>query len=138
LEIEETERDWDKDKLAAIELKSRQDDLFQESPAYFQVTKKLPYNFRYIFTDEANAKRKLMITDWEIGALYWNELKRKHGDEKAALNSVKEKYLKGLIEDRNIHFFVGTTYEWDNRNAPTPFTIIGVYSPPKIMQESLF
>ena len=138
LEVEETDREWDKDKLAAIALKSKQDDLFQKSDEYFKIARKLPYNFKYVFKDEAGIKRTLMITDWEIGALYWNELKRKRGDEAETIKSVKDKYLKGLVEGRNIHFFVGTTLEWDNRNAPNPFSIIGVYSPPEVRQASLF
>lgn len=138
LEIEKTDREWDKDKLAAIELKSKQDDLFQKSDEYFKVAKKLPYKFKYAFKDEAGTKRTLTINDWEIGALYWKELKRKKGDEAAATQSVKDKYLKALVEGRNTHFLLGTTLEWDNRNSLNPFSIIGVYSPPEIIQGSLF
>ena len=138
LDIEATEREWDKNKLAAIQAKAKQDDFFQKSDEYFKVAKKLPYNFKYVFKDETGKKRSLSINDWEIGALYWNELKRKNGDEAKTIESVKNKYLKDLVQGRDIHFFVGTTYSQDNKNAPNPFTIIGVYSPPEIKQGTLF
>ena len=70
--------------------------------------------------------------------LYWNELKRHEGDEKTAIASVKKKYLEQLVDNRDIHFFMGTTQQWDARNAPNPFMIIGVFSPPKILQTALF
>lgn len=70
--------------------------------------------------------------------LYWNELKRHAGNEQKAIASVKNKYLKQLVVNRDIHFFMGTTQQWDARNAPNPFMIIGVFSPPKVLQTALF
>jgi len=35
----------------------------------------------------------MMIEDWEIGALFWNCLYQTDGNEQAALDLVKQKYL---------------------------------------------
>jgi hypothetical protein len=134
----EKSRDWDQKKLRELEAKSKQPDMFQNSAECFKVVKKLPYKFRYLFQDETGKKRELMITDWEIGALFWNSMSRHSNNENKAVQDVKNKYLHDLVNGRDIHFFVGTTLEWDLKNAPNPFTIIGVYSPPIVLQESLF
>jgi hypothetical protein len=136
--VEKDTREWDQDKLSAIEAKAQQNDLFQDNTKCFEVVRKLPYKFRYLFKDATGQERRLMISDWEIGALYWNELKR-HGDnEKKAIESVKYKYLHQLVENRDIHLFVGTNQSWDLKNAPNPFIIIGVFSPPMVLQNELF
>lgn len=135
---EEAERTWDPKKLREIEAKARQGDFFAESAEPFKVVDKLPYKFRYKF-EEANGKvRTIIITDWELGALYWRMIKTHGGDEKLAIEKVRNKYLNDLVVDRDIHFFVGTTLEWDRKNADNPFTIIGVYSPPLVLNGSLF
>jgi len=136
--IEEDEREWDQDKLQMVEARVQQNDLFQDNIKCFKVVKKLPYKFRCVFKDDTGQKRRMMISDWEIGALYWNELKRKGGNEEKALESVRTKYLHQLVENRNIHLFVGTNQSWDLRNAPNPFMIIGVFSPPVVLQNELF
>ncbi|HOY80369.1 MAG TPA: hypothetical protein PLN33_21325, partial [Hyphomonadaceae bacterium] len=84
---EETEREWDADRLAALEKERRQLDLLldEESIArQFEVVRKLPYKFSYQFEDCRGKTSKLMIEDWEIGALYWNCLRDADGDEGAA------------------------------------------------------
>lgn len=139
LEIEEEEsRDWDPKKILEIEARAKQDDLFDDAPKYFKLTKKLPYKFRYRFSDETGKERKIIITDWEIGSLFWRQLRRHNGDEQAAIHDVYKKYMKTLVVQRDTHFFLGTTLKWDNMNAPNPFTIIGVYWPPEEPQGALF
>ncbi len=135
---EEENRDWDEKKIRELEAKSKQQDMFLDSAECFKVVKKLPYKFRYLFKDETGKKRELMITDWEIGALFWNSMRQHNNDESKAVQDVKKKYLHTLVNNRDIHFFVGTTLEWDLKNAPNPFPIIGVYSPPIILQKPLF
>jgi hypothetical protein len=136
--FEEDEREWDQDKLLTIEAKAQQNDLFQDNSRCFKVVKKLPYKFRYRFKDDTGKERKMMISDWEIGALYWNELKRHGGNEKKTLESVRTKYLHQLVENRDTHLFVGTSQRWDSLNAPNPFIIVGVFSPPIALQKELF
>lgn len=74
--------------------------------------------------------RKLMIEDWEIGALYWNCLKRAEGDEHQANEMVRKKYLEEFTEKKDLYLFVGTTLQYHNV-APNPFMVIGVFYPPK-------
>lgn len=137
VEIESDSREWDTDKLEKITLRSRQNKLFEDNDKVFSVVSKLPFKFKYIFTDTTGQERKLSVIDWELGALFWKEKRRFGGDESKALESVKNKYLKELVVDRDIHFFVGTTQAWDGL-SPNPFMIIGVFSPPFYFQQSLF
>lgn len=99
-----------------------------------KVVKKLPYKFSYRFFSEGDKEpRKMMIEDWEIGALFWNSLYRKDGDEQAALEDVKKKYLEEFAE-KDLHLFVGTTLKFHAMSAPNPFVIIGVFYQPKTDQ----
>ncbi len=136
--IEEVDRDWDQKKLKEVQQRAKQSDLFQDNADWFKIVNKLPYKFSYVFKDIKGKKRSMMVSDWEIGALYWNEVKRLGGNEQRAVQSVKHKYFQLLVQGRDIHFFVGTTQTWDMRNAPNPFLIIGVFSPPEIFQSELF
>jgi hypothetical protein len=73
-----TEREWPEDKVKLIKEKAKQLSFFQtqeELIEEFNVVDKLPYEFRYIFTDDKGIESDLMIEDWEIGALYLNCLK---------------------------------------------------------------
>lgn len=124
---EDSETDWPPEKLEAVLANLKQRDLFDEGAAEeFELVKKLPKKFSYRFEDDTGKPRKLMVEDWELGMLYWNCL-RKH-DEETAARKVREKYLK-LARETDIHFFVGTTYEWHLRGT-NPYVIIGVFYPP--------
>lgn len=129
LEWEETDREW-KDSR-------KQGDLFINNNKQEIMIAKLPYKFSYVFTDDSGKTSKLMIEDWEIGALYWNCLKEAKGDEKIAIQKVKEKY-EDEFKYKDIYFFLGTTKEWHMRRAINPFVIIGVFYPKKEVQGSLF
>lgn len=98
---------------------------------------KLPYKFSYRFEDENGKRSTLMIEDWEIGALYWNCLRRSGYDEQAAIAKVRAKYLKEFSR-RDIHLFLGTTLQWHRRRATNPFVIVGVFYPPADFQQPLF
>jgi hypothetical protein len=130
--VEETERDWDSNKLAILEGLSRQLNLFQtpeEIAEEFKVVPKVPYKFSYKFEDDSSRQSTLMIEDWETGMLYFNCLKRANGDENTAVAKVKEKYFDDFIT-KDLHFFLGTTKQFHNI-APNPFIIIGAFYPPK-------
>lgn len=102
-----------------------------------KLIKKLPYKFSYRFFSEGDKEpRKMMIEDWEIGALFWNCLYRTDGDEQSALKLVKQKYLEEFSQ-RDLYFFVSTTKQYHNV-APNPFVIAGVFYPPKTSQILLF
>jgi hypothetical protein len=100
------------------------------------ILKKVPYKFSYKFLSDDDTKpREMMIEDWEIGALFWNCLYQKGGDEKAALALVKQKYLEEFSK-KDLYFFMGITFKFHNV-GPNPFVIIGVFYPPKTPQLAL-
>ena len=87
-EIEDDEREWRKDWLEQI----KQMDLFEPANQLGQrrVVRKLPFKFFYHFLTEGDKKpRRLMIEDWEIGALFWHSLSQTDGDEEAAKQLVR-------------------------------------------------
>ncbi|MDR2650886.1 MAG: hypothetical protein LBC68_01035 [Prevotellaceae bacterium] len=127
----ECEREWDNKKLNAVHVNQAQGNLFQEkTKKLFQIAKKVPYEFSYIFKTEDGKERKLMIEDWELGQLYWNCLKKAKGDEINACQKVKQKYFDWMLKQRELYFFLGTTKRFHNI-APNPFIIIGTFYPPK-------
>jgi hypothetical protein len=131
-EVEKTERDWPPDKIALLQGKKKQFDLFQtqeELEEVFSVVKKLPYKFFYKFCDQEGKESRLMIEDWEVGVLYWKCLAQEGGDEQKAIAKVKQKYFDSFRE-KDIYFFLGTTKEHHQKRAPNPFVIIGVFYPP--------
>ena len=122
-------REWDTNKLEQQQEHSRQFNLFESDKPHeiFKIVKKLPYKFSYIFTDKAGKQSKMMIEDWEIGALYWNCLK-KEKSEKVAVQKVKQKYFNEF-KTKDLHLFLGTTKKFHNVSR-NPFIIIGVFYPP--------
>ena len=133
-EIEQDEKEW-KNEWKEIR---KQGDLFATEKSPEILIPKLPYKFFYRFTDETGKSSRLMIEDWEIGALYWNCLRAAEGNEKIALEKVREQYESNFIKNKDIHLFLGTTKEWHMRRAKNPFVIIGVFYPKKEIQTKLF
>lgn len=133
-EIKEDTREW-KDEWKELR---KQGDLFETEKNSEISIPKLPYKFYYRFKDDSGKESKLMIEDWEIGALYWNCLKDAEGNEEIALEKVKQKYETQFLNDHDIYLFLGTTKEWHMRRANNPFVIIGVFYPKKNNQTSLF
>lgn len=127
--IEEDERDWKPSVLDGL----RQMSLFGQSKGgksrELEVVRKLPYKYYYRFLTEGDTKpRRMMIEDWEIGALFWNCLAQTEGDEIAANELVRKKYEQEFLE-KDLYFFVGTTLA-NHFRAPNPFVIIGIFYPP--------
>jgi hypothetical protein len=135
---EEEERAWDAAKVAEMRNKTHQTELFAEETwrQTFKVIPKLPYSFSYEFEDAAGKKSKLQILDWEIGALFWNCLKRHSGNEKVALEKVRVKYFDQFLKT-DLHFFLGTTQQF-HFIAPNPWVIIGVLPIPHQKQMQMF
>ena len=133
--VEDDERDWDPKKVEEMRSRAQQGSLFETEQPLSRLARKLPYKFRYEFEDDEGRVSRMMIEDWELGALYWKELDRL-GDESKAVESVKKKFLEGIVENHDIHFFLGTTLEWDARGT-NPFLIVGVFYPPESLQQSL-
>ncbi|TCO06867.1 hypothetical protein [Natronoflexus pectinivorans] len=134
VEIEEDDREW-KDEWKELR---NQGSLFETVKPIEDLIPKLPYKFFYRFIDDEGVESRLMIEDWEIGALYWNCLRRADGDNGIALRKVKEQYEDNFIRNKDLYFFLGTTKEWHRRRANNPFVIIGVFYPKKELQGRLF
>lgn len=132
---EQDEREWDQKKMAAVLAHQRELNLFKETKKIFKVAKKVPYKFSYVFTSDDGKKRTLMIEDWEVGMLYWKSLKTTGGDEKAACELVRKRYLTEFSQ-KDLYFFLGTSLEYHNVSK-SPFMIIGVFYPPKVEAEQL-
>jgi len=137
--IEPVEREWDKEKLATLKAKAQQLHLFQNAENPFEVVNKLPFKFSYRFKDDEATVSKLMIEDWEIGALYWKMLARYdgHDRETRACEDVRKKYWNDFALTKDLYFFLGTVYESHAKNYPNPFVIIGTFHPtfPKPIKE---
>jgi hypothetical protein len=134
VEFEEDEREW---KNEWKDLR-KQGDLFATDKSPEILIPKLPYKFYYRFEDDSGKSSRLMIEDWEIGALYWNCLRNAEGNESVALEKVKQKYEVDFKKNKDIHLFLGTTKQWHMRRSKNPFVIIGVFYPKKEAQLNLF
>ncbi len=136
-EIEEDEREWKKEwkeQLNQLQFTFGEAD----QPGKRELIPKIPYRFYYRFQDDAGTPSRLMIEDWEIGALYWNCLRAADGNETKALEKVREKYEGEFLKEKDIYLFLGTTMEWHRRRGKNPFVIIGVFYPKKEIQMKLF
>jgi hypothetical protein len=129
--IEPADREWDKDKLALLKAKAQQMHLFQNAENPFEVVNKLPFKFSYRFADDQGTISKLMIEDWEIGALYWKMLEKYDGydRETKACQDVKRKYWDEFALTKDLYLFLGTVYESHVKNYPNPFVIVGTFHP---------
>lgn len=131
--VEEDEREWKKEWQSQFQQLSLFDSNKNEGKSR-EIVRKVPYKYSYSFLSSGDAKpRKLMIEDWEIGALYWNCLARAEGDETAANELVRQKYFDEFVAKKDLYFFLGTTKQWHNV-SPNPFIIIGVFYPPKVSE----
>lgn len=124
-------RDWNIKQKAALQ----QQKLF-EAKRNFEVVRKLPFKFSYVFTDIKGKEHTLMNEDWELGALYWNCLERNNGDEIAACADVKKKYIDDFARTKDLYFYLGTT-KLHHLRALNPFIIIGTFHPKKEQQLKL-
>lgn len=136
-DIEEDEREWKKEwreQFKQLQINfGETEDVNQR-----EIVSKLPFKFFYKFKDSQGTISRLMIEDWEIGALYWKCLKAADGNETIALEKVRQRYEKDFFNNKDLHLFLGTTKEWHMRRGRNPFVIIGVFYPKKETQLSLF
>lgn len=94
---------------------------------------KLPYSFKYVFEcDDSSKPHTATCTDWELGVLFLKE-RDNLVSEKAAAESVKNKFFGELCRsDKDTRFFMGTLFPYN------VWLVLGVFWPPKIEQASLF
>ncbi len=124
LKIEEVEREWNKEKLLALNQLNIFESIQTDKP---KVIKKLPYEFSYVFKDDSGKQAKLIIEDWEIGQLFWNCL-RQYNDEKIACEKIKYKYLDDFAKTKDLYLYLGTAKRFQMM-SPNPFLIIGTFHP---------
>jgi hypothetical protein len=136
-EWEEQEREWNTDKIAKIQKRTQQGELFSEEAwrQTFKIIPKLPYNFSYRFEDESGQTSTMQVLDWEVGALFWNCLRNSDQNEQMSLEKVKTKYLDEFLKT-DLHFFLGTTQQF-HFVAPNPWVIVGAFPIPHETQLSL-
>ena len=88
--------------------------------------RKVPFKFHYRFEcDDPRCKgHRMMIEDWEVGALFWKLVDQGKSYRDAA-EMVKVKFLDELCgEDKDTHFFVGTVLAY-----PSSWIILGLFYP---------
>lgn len=135
---EESDREWDPDKLSAMRAIASQPSLFDDQSwsKTFSVVEKVPYKFYYEFEDADGKRSRMRILEWQLGALYRNCVSMTKGDEDQALAKVRQKYFDEFV-NTDLHLFLGTTLAWHQR-APNPWTIVGVLPIPFERQLDLF
>lgn len=132
--VENDSKEW-KDEWRELR---KQTDLFAEIESDPEkLIPKVPYKFSYTFEDDEGVSSTLMIEDWEIFQLYWNCLRLSKGDEKLAIEKVRQKYFNVFTKEHDIYLFLGTTMQWHRRRANNPFVIIGTFHPKIETQLSL-
>ncbi len=89
--------------------------------------RKIPYKFTYVFEcSDSHKPHNAMIEDWELGVLWLNEFARL-GNEEAAAQSVRRKFLGELCGDnKDTRFFMGTVFPYNT------WVVLGVFWPPKL------
>jgi hypothetical protein len=89
---------------------------------------KVPWKFHYRFAcDDPRCKgnHRMMIEDWEVGSLYWREVRKGKAPREAA-ESVRRKFFGQMCgPDKDTHFYVGTVL------GRGTWVIIGVFWPKK-------
>jgi hypothetical protein len=120
------DENWTKDEI--IKFKNANNSLFKDDIDLKNMPK-IPYNFKISFEDNSNHTSDMMILDWEISQLYLNCRYKSKYSKETSMNKVVEK-LHYLIQNTDLHFFLGTTNRYDGW-ATNPFTIIGLFYPKK-------
>ena len=129
IEIEAVTGQWKGSFLEEL----RQARIWDDRTVSSQPPRKVPFIFRYVFRcddERCKSTHRIMIEDWEVGALYWRLVDGGATPQEAAAK-VKEKFLGELCgPERDTHFFVGTVLSY-----PKSWVIIGVYWPPRLKHD---
>lgn len=117
------EADWKSGFKAAL----AQARLWENRTVSKEPPPKIPFKFHYLFEcDDPACKgnHRMMIEDWEVGALFWKCV-RSGASHEEACQKVKQKFFDQICApDCNTHFFVGTIL-----SHPKTWVIIGVFYP---------
>lgn len=131
-----TEPDWRPGFKAAL----MQHRLWENRKASREPPRKVPFKFQYKFSCEdrrCKGTHRMMVEDWEVGALYWKCVDAGATPNEARA-AVRKKFLDEICAtDRDTHFYVGTILA-----HPRSWVVIGVFWPRKAagspLQGSLF
>ena len=129
LVISRDDPEWQPKFLAALQ----QQRLFETRGETLVPPRKVPFKFHYRFECDdprCSGKHRMMIEDWEVGALFWRSVDGGYSHEEAA-ERVRSKFLDDLCgPEKDTRFYVGTVLA-----HPKSWVVIGVYHP-KIETES--
>jgi hypothetical protein len=123
LVISPDDSEWSAKFLHALQ----QQRLFEYRQKTLLPPRKVPFKFHYCFEcDDARCKgkHKMMIEDWEVGALFW-KMVDKGCSHKEASQKVRDKFLNDLCgPDKDTYFYVGTILA-----HPKTWVVIGIFYP---------
>lgn len=123
----------DPDWKASFKAALQQARLWETRTVSKEPPRKVPFKFHYRFgCDDTRCKgHKMMIEDWELGALFWKLVDQGASHEEVS-KKVRDKFLTELCgPDKNTHFFVGTILA-----HPNTWVVIGVFYPKVQAQKS--
>lgn len=136
--IEATSKEWEPEKLAALERSRNQQQIFTMRNQTHKILEKVPYKFSYTFVCDYPAceGHKLQVLDWEVYQSF-RSWRKDYCSEERALGMIRAKYLEEFTQKCELHFILGTIKSMDRFGT---FSIIGLFYPPKmdVKQLSLF
>ena len=123
LVISPDDSEWSTKFLHALKQKR----LFEYRQKTLLPPRKVPFKFHYCFEcddSRCKGKHKMMIEDWEVGALFW-KMVDKGCSHKEASQKVRDKFLNDLCgPDKDTYFYVGTILA-----HPKTWVVIGIFYP---------
>ena len=115
--VPEENPEWSEAELAKL----RQQSMFYQSPAHELEKIPVKFYFRYLCEDTGCGSHNMMCPDWELAELYRNL--------RPNWESGLRKKVQWMIEERDLHFFVGTLSD-----HPGNWIIVGLWYPPRDQQ----
>jgi hypothetical protein len=94
----------------------------------FNAMPPLPFDIKLNFEDINGKKSKMNILDWEISQLYWT-LEKRGNNQREIKQGIKNK-LREMIDKKDLYLYLGTMRQMHGWTS-NPFTIIGLFYPPK-------
>lgn len=130
LEISPDAPEWKPSFLSALKQAKIWDNATSREPP-----RKVPFKFHYRFScndARCKGKHRMMIEDWEVGALFWR-LVDKGATQQEAAEKVRAKFLDEICSPKNdTHFYVGTILA-----HPKNWVVIGLFYPQKAGQADI-
>jgi len=131
LDITATSAEWTDEEKAKLLQLQKQGSLFGPNEAAKIATlRKVPFDFHYRYvctgSDGVQIEMRHKISDWEVGALYWN-VRRSHGNRWE--DAFREK-IEHDLPTKELIFLMGTIHRF-----PDQWLIISLIYPPKRQSE---